>query len=241
MTDANLLLLGTAATIGLFHTLVGVDHTLPFIVLARSQKWSLKKLWWVTGLCGLGHILSSVVIGTVGIGLGVALDRLEWLEATRGGLAARLLIGFGLAYMVWGLVRGRRAHRHSHLHHHDDGTVHVHVHDHDNEHVHVHGAARMATTTKAVTVLGLFVVFVLGPCEALIPMLLAPAFERSWTVVVGVVLVFGGATLATMLGVVTVGWYGLRWRGLAFLERHVHAAAGLAIASSGLAIELLGI
>lgn len=241
MTDANLLLLGTAATIGLFHTLVGVDHTLPFIVLARSQKWTLRKLWWVTGLCGLGHLLSSVIIGTVGIGLGVALDRLEWLEATRGGLAARLLIGFGLAYMVWGLVRARRAHRHSHLHHHDDGTVHVHVHDHEEEHVHVHGAARMNGAAKTITVLGLFVVFVLGPCEALIPLLLAPAFERSWAVVVGVVLVFGGATVLTMLGVVTVGWYGLRWRGFSFLERHVHAVAGFAIASSGLAIELLGI
>jgi len=241
MTNANLLLLGTAASIGTFHTLVGVDHTLPFIVLARSQGWSLRKLWVVTGLCGLGHILSSVVIGTVGIGLGVALDRLAWLEAARGGLAARLLIGFGLAYMIWGLIRGRRAHRHSHLHHHDDGTVHVHVHDHEQEHLHVHNAAKMKGAAKTVTVLGLFVVFVLGPCEALIPMLLAPAFERSWPVVAAVAAVFGMATLVTMLVVVTIGWYGMRWRGLSFLERHMHAVAGFAIASSGLAIELLGI
>jgi nickel/cobalt transporter (NicO) family protein len=241
MTDANIILLGTAASIGLFHTLVGVDHTLPFIVLARSQKWSLRKLWWVTGLCGLGHLLSSVLIGTIGIGLGVALDRLEWLEATRGGLAARLLIGFGLAYMIWGLVKSARAHRHSHVHHHDDGTVHLHEHDHEQQHVHVHGEKRMTTTAKTATVMGLFVVFILGPCEALIPMLLAPAFERSWFVVAGVVLTFGGATLATMLTVVTVGWYGMRWRGMAVLERHLHAVAGFAIAASGLAIELLGV
>ena len=65
MDDASLILLGTAASIGFGHTLVGVDHSLPFVVLARSQQWSLKKTWAVTGLCGVAHVGSSVLIGSV--------------------------------------------------------------------------------------------------------------------------------------------------------------------------------
>jgi hypothetical protein len=72
-------------------------------------------------------------------------------------------------------------------------------------------------------------------------MLMAPAIEHSWLTVAGVVVVFGAATLLTMLTLVTIGYYGLRWRGFRGLERHMHAMAGFAIAASGLAIELLGI
>ena len=72
-------------------------------------------------------------------------------------------------------------------------------------------------------------------------MLMAPAFDHSWATVVMVCVVFGAATLATMLGLVTVGYVGMRWRGFALLERHLHAASGFAIAASGVAIELLSI
>ena len=93
--------------------------------------------------------------------------------------------------------------------------------------------------------MSLFVIFVLGPCEALIPMLIVPAHAASWLLVAGVIAVFGLTTLATMLALVTVGYFslrwGLRWRGFAALERHMHVAAGFAICASGLAIELLGI
>lgn len=50
----------TAASIGLFHTLLGPDHYLPFIVMAKAGKWSLFKTAWVTFLCGIGHVGSSI-------------------------------------------------------------------------------------------------------------------------------------------------------------------------------------
>ncbi len=235
MQDAWLYLIGTAATLGFVHTLVGVDHTLPFVVLARANAWRLRKLLWVTALCGVAHVLSSVLIGGVGIALGVAVDRLEWIESVRGGMAAWLLIGFGLAYAAWGLLRQRRAARHEHVHAHDDGSVHRHEHDHLEEHVHAHEGG------STISLLGLLVVFVLGPCEVLIPMLMAPAFSHSWLVVGLVVAVFGLATLLTMLTLVMAGFYGMRWRGFRGVERHLHAISGFAIAGSGLAIQLLGI
>jgi sulfite exporter TauE/SafE len=237
MQHATLVLLSTAATVGFVHTLVGVDHSLPFVVLARSQRWRLAKLLWVTAACGFAHVLSSVVIGSLGIALGAALGELQLIEEARGGLAARLLIGFGLAYMIWGIYRAQRGKRHQHAHAHADGTVHVHEHDHLGEHLHAHGERSVRT----LTLLGLMVVFVLGPCEALIPMLLAPAFEHSWWLVAGVCGVFSAATLATMLVLVTIGHFGLSWKGGATFERHVHALSGFAIAMSGALIELLGV
>lgn len=241
MSEATFILLGTAASVGFLHTLIGIDHSLPFVVVGRSRGWSLGKLLRVTTLCGVAHVLSSVAIGAIGLILGIALDRMEWIESSRGGVAAWLLIGFGLAYAAWGVYRSRQAHRHSHVHVHDDGTVHTHDHDHVRDHSHMHERAGAPRRASAVTVGMLFVVFLLGPCEALIPLLMVPAAEHSWMVVAGVVAVFGAVTLATMLTLVTLGHLGLRFRASDFFERHVTTLAGLAIAISGLAVQFVGI
>ncbi|MDP6942943.1 MAG: hypothetical protein QF464_02240, partial [Myxococcota bacterium] len=117
MTDTSLqLLVTTALTIGVVHTLVGVDHTLPFIALGRARRWSLKKVLTVTALCGLAHVATSVVLGGVGIAAGLALDAMGWHQAIRGHLAAWLLIGFGLAYAAWSMVQTTRRREHSHPH-----------------------------------------------------------------------------------------------------------------------------
>ncbi len=70
------ILLTAAASIGFIHTVLGPDHYVPFIMIARARKWSLVKTGWVTFLCGLGHIGSSVLLGLIGIAFGVALNKL---------------------------------------------------------------------------------------------------------------------------------------------------------------------
>ena len=80
--------------------------------------------------------------------------------------------------------------------------------------------------------------FALGPCEALIPLMMAPSMTGDWATLAGVVLVFGGVTVTTMLAIVAVGCAGLRL-GLGWARpalRHVDAVAGLAIAASGAAV-----
>ena len=67
MTDSIIVLCGTAASIGFLHTLLGPDHYLPFVAMSRAGGWSLKKTTVVTVLCGMGHVLSSVVLGFIGI------------------------------------------------------------------------------------------------------------------------------------------------------------------------------
>lgn len=211
------MLLGTAATVGFVHTLIGVDHSLPFVVLARARGWSLRRTLLVAGVCGLAHVGTSVVLGLVGIGFGLALEQVAWVQEIRGSMASWGLIGFGLAYMAWAVFRGR-----SHAH------AHAHTQDQD-------------ASDKSLTVWSLFILFALGPCEALFPLMMAPAWMHHWTWVVAVTTVFGAVTVATMLAAVTAGVVGLERLPLGHLERHGHALAGLAIAGSGLAIQALGI
>jgi ABC-type nickel/cobalt efflux system permease component RcnA len=232
------LLLGTAMMIAAVHTAVGVDHTLPFIALGRAQRWSLRKLLTVTALCGVGHVLSSVVLGMIGIALGTALDRLRWFESARGSLAAWLLIAFGAFFIVRSLWRSLREHTHNHHHAHADGLVHTHPHGHRHaEHMHPHFAANRS----AASVWTLFIIFAFGPCEPLIPLLMAPAALQHWWWVVLIAALFGAVTIAVMVVLVTVGYLGLSQFRLGALERHAELFAGLAIAGSGAVIQALGL
>jgi ABC-type nickel/cobalt efflux system permease component RcnA len=244
----NVLVL-TAATLGLTHTLIGPDHYLPFIVLGRAEGWPLRKALLWTVICGVAHVLSSVILGLVGVALGIAVSRLESFEGIRGTLASYALIGFGLLYFAWGLWRARRGGGHSHLHRHTDGTVHAHPHQHDEQpqreqtptHADLSHEEPDHVTAHRRTVWALFIVFALGPCEPLIPLLMIPASEHSVWGVVLVAGVFGGVTVVTMSMMVALGLLGLKSLRFKSLERYVHAMAGLTLFVSGVLIQLLGI
>lgn len=236
MNNGLLVLYITAASIGFIHTVFGPDHYLPFIVMSRARNWSMPKTALITFLCGVGHIMSSVVIGLVGIIFGIAVMKLEALEAFRGNLAAWALIGFGFMYFVWGIHKAIRNKPHSHTHTHEDLTVHSHGHSHAGEHAHVHEAKK-----KNITPWILFTIFVLGPCEPLIPILMYPAAKSSILGLVMVTLVFGSVTIMTMLTIVMASAWGISFAPLGKLERYTHALAGGAICLSGLAIQFLGL
>lgn len=101
MDQELMVIAATAASLGFIHTLIGPDHYLPFIVMARARGWSRMKTIWITFFSGLGHILSSILLGLIGIALGIVITKLEWVESIRGDIAAWLLIAFGLAYTIW--------------------------------------------------------------------------------------------------------------------------------------------
>jgi sulfite exporter TauE/SafE len=231
-TELNALIV-TAASIGFFHTILGPDHYLPFVMMSWSRKWSTAKTTLITFLCGLGHIGSSVVLGLIGVSLGLAVKRLEVVESTRGNVAAWLLIAFGLVYFVWGLRRAYRSQPHSHSHSHTDEGAHAHVHSHHIEHSHVHDASAAPWP--------LFVIFVFGPCEPLIPVLMYPAAKNSVFGLIVVTCVFGTVTIATMLGAVLLARVGVNFTRLARLQRYSHVIAGATICLCGLAIQFLGL
>jgi nickel/cobalt exporter len=231
-----LVLAGTAATIGFVHTILGPDHYVPFIALSKARGWSAARTLAITAACGAGHVLSSVVLGFVGIAIGVALFRLEAIEAFRGEIAAWFLIAFGFTYFVWGLHRALRRRPHEHEHGHLGGTVHSHEHAHTGEHSPPH-ASRAGSLTPWV----LFLIFIFGPCEPLIPLVMFPAAKGNMLDVAVVASVFGVATIGTMLGVVMAAYRGLSFVRVGGIERYAHALAGLTIFLSGGAITLLGL
>jgi len=77
----------------------------------------------------------------------------------------------------------------------------------------------------------LFIVFVFGPCEVLIPLLMAPAAAFDWTGVAMVTLAFSVATLTTMLVMVSALYHGLSLIkiNMAGVQRWSHALAGLVL------------
>jgi hypothetical protein len=233
------ILLGTAAGLAFVHTAIGVDHSIPFVVLRRARGWSLGRTLSITAVCGVGHVGSSVAIGALGVALGIGVERLTWLESYRGALAGWLLIGFGLAYAGYALKRSARGKRHVHVHSHSDGTTHSHAHDHHGEHLHPHGDPGGRPATPWI----LFVLFALGPCETLVPLMMAPAMTASWGVLIGLILVFGAVTVGTMLAIVAVCSAGLELgrHSSRRILRHADAWAGLAIAASGAAVMVFGI
>jgi nickel/cobalt exporter len=230
-------LLVTAASIALFHTVLGPDHYLPFVVMARAAKWSVPKTVWVTLLCGLGHVGSSVLLGLLGVAFGLAISSLEAVERVRGDIAAWLLTGFGLVYFIWGLRRAFRQRPHHDLHLHENGLAHAHLHAHSGDHLHVHLTDRPATLTPWI----LFVIFVFGPCEPLIPLLIYPAAQHHFRAVALVSGVFAAVTIATMLAIVLLGVVGMSAVPWKKLQPYSHATAGAAIFLCGLAILLLGL
>ena len=237
MNSSLVVIAGTAAALGFVHTLIGPDHYLPFIVISRARGWRLPKTLFISFLCGLGHVLSSVILGLLGVALGIAVFRLESVEAARGGIAAWGLIAFGFVYFVWGLRRALKNKPHAHAHHHADGEEHTHVHSHKSAHVHVHAEGEKVNITPWI----LFTIFVFGPCEPLIPLVMFPAAKHNMAGVVLVAVIFGTVTILTMLTIIGLASWGVSFIRLGKLERYVHALAGAIIFVSGLSVQFLGL
>lgn len=237
MSEHLTVLAMTAASLGFLHTLFGPDHYLPFVVMSKARGWSRSRTLGITALCGLGHVLSSVVLGAVGIAAGLAVSRMEGIEGVRGDLAAWALIAVGFVYAAWGLKQAFRDRPHAHAHAHAGGVEHEHVHNHHQAHTHAHLGKDAADVTPWV----LFTVFVLGPCEPLIPLLMVPAAQQSMFGVIVVTAIFSAATILTMLGTVSLGLAGVDRLPMAQLERFSHAIAGATIGLCGVGIVFLGL
>jgi len=250
MIDGAVILYATAASVAFVHTVLGPDHYLPFVAMSRAGGWSLRKTVLITLLSGLGHVLSSVVLGLIGIAFGIAVFKLDGIERFRGDLASWLLIAFGLVYFLWGVRRAIRNQPHSHFHAHADGVIHAHEHTHHADHVHVHDVSESAAratghhastptcdSAPSLTPWILFTIFIFGPCEPLIPILMyAAAKGTAWTVV-GVTIVFGVSTLATMTMMVLSARYVVGLTPLPRLHRFGHAVAGLVVLACGAAVQ----
>lgn len=205
----------TALTTAIVHTVAGPDHYLPFIAIAKARDYSLKKTLAWTFVCGLGHIGSALLIALAFIYFShwLSASRFTWLEDNRSDLAAYTMIGLGAAYLLWAL-------RHRLLH--KKGMAHSHF--------------PKGAQNKNITVWVLFIIFVLGPCEALLPILTASSVIGSSAAVISSTIVFSVATIATMTIAVSSGLLGLKILPLSGFEKYAHEIAGTTIMACGAAI-----
>ncbi|MCX6267780.1 MAG: sulfite exporter TauE/SafE family protein [Bacteroidetes bacterium] len=237
MTNEFMLLLLTAISVAFIHTLSGPDHYLPFIVISKARNWSMRKTSWFTVLCGLGHVGSSIVLGFVGIAFGLALSKLELFESARGSFISWLFTAFGMVYLVWAVYRILRGRQHSHKHFHHNGSEHLHVHNHHSDHLHVHDEKGKANITPWI----LFTIFVFGPCEPLIPIVMFPAVKHNYFELIVVTGAFSIVTIFTMLAVVMIASYGIKFLPMKILEKYSHVMAGTTILLCGLGMIFLGL
>ncbi len=165
--------LSIAAVAAVTHTLLGPDHYAPLTAFAKAHHWTRKKTVWMTSLCGLGHIVSSIVLGGIGVFLNFSLRKWQIINSLRQEIAAWLWITAGLFYLVWAVKeRYRRA----------------------------HGFNALPYEAKAGARGWLFfVIFVLGPCEPLMLLMQHPIARDSLSVGTVVVGVFGIVTILTMV------------------------------------------
>ena len=87
----------------------------------------------------------------------------------------------------------------------------------------------------------IFIIFILGPCEPLIPLLMYPAAKASTGGVLLVTLVFGLVTIATMLLAVACSYAGLQKIRFRRLEHYGHAMAGATLSACGASMLFLGL
>lgn len=238
-------LLLAAAGIAATHTLLGPDHYLPFLMLARARGWSRSRAVAISTLCGAGHVLSSIALGAIGLLLGLAVRSLERTEQARGDVAAWALVAFGAAYALWGTRRALREARGLRVHEHA-GQVHLHDFAHRG---HGHATAGSGGTQEEALAGGrssagfwaLFIIFILGPCEPLIPLFIVPASRGRWGLACLTAALFGLVTVACMAILTYAGVSGLSRLRLAPLEKWADSLAGAAIAASGIMIVALGL
>ena len=212
--ETTLIALITAAILdGLIHTIAGPDHYLPFVALSKSRNYGWFKTFLWTTLCGLGHVGSALLLaaGFLFISDLLSETQFEWLETWRGDLAAYALIGMGAAVILHALHR-RWKHRA------------------ETEHAHNHNNGKLSYWV-------VFIIFVLGPCEALLPLLTASAVLGPASVIL-VTLVFTVTTLLTMLAAVFICRYGLNQFRLPWMEKYAAELAGATVMLCGFAICL---
>jgi sulfite exporter TauE/SafE len=202
-------LLFAVIPLAFFHTIVCADHYIPFIAMGKSNGWTIKKTLMVTALCGTGHIVSSALLGLIGIVLSLGASNLTGIQNLRGDLAVWFLIIFGLGYMAYGILKAIK------------NTPHT------------HGKASKKT------VLGLLIVFAFLPCEPMVPIIMFPAFTDGGAAgLIAVTLTYTFFTIATMVSMTYIGSKGLKMVKLKKLERYAHALAGFAVFTCGVAVML---
>ncbi|MFE2959592.1 hypothetical protein [Nocardia tengchongensis] len=201
-------LLAAGAGVGFGHAVLP-DHWVPLAVIARTQRYPLRRVLRLSTLAGLAHVAFSLILGAIVIGVGLQFR--STVERHENLIVGGLLIATGVVFAVLELLG----------HSHDDHGGHSHGHRHDHDHTdHDHGAGRdvigtvqVATThdhehnRSAVTRLLAFAIpfgAAASPDLTILPVFLA-ASAVGITTAAGTLVAFSLVTLGTIVGLTLLG------------------------------------
>ncbi len=185
----------TGLTVAVLHAAMPT-HWLPFVLAAKAQKWTYKKVLTILSIAGLGHVMTTTLLGAAIVWFGIRVT--ESLGQIFIVVASLSIFLFGLYY----IVQYFRGHRHSHCRH-----DHPHVHDYNK------------TAKDGWAILSLLALLTFSPCESFLPVYMS-AWNTGWHgfFVLSGVLAIG--TLLSMILFTSIAFFSLKQIRLQFLENH---------------------
>ncbi len=241
MNSASALLLA-AAGVGFGHAVLP-DHWAPLAVLGRTSREPLGRTVRRSLAAAGTHVALSLVLGAVLIVVGLRFRStvVRYEDLVVGGL----LVATGAVFLVLELAgRGHgHPHPHGHSHGHDHGHEHApqqdaaHEHPHPHAHPHPHPAPGRARGLAFVAVpFGAAA----SPDLTILPVFLA-ASALGGATAFGSLLVFGLATVATMVGLTVAATLGAARLTAPWIERRANlvTAGVLLLLGGAIAVGLL--
>jgi nickel/cobalt exporter len=229
MISESLLITSSAASLGFFHTIMGPDHYLPFVAMARTNGWSGYKTAGYVTLCGISHVLGTLLIGLIALVVGFAFFKVESIQMVRGNFAGWFLLFFGAIYFVWGMNWALQKTKIKKF------KVESGVFEKKNLSI------KQNSNLNRTAPFALFLFFILGPCEPLLPLLALGADDSQFFTSFLVISAFCLTTVLTMLLCVMIFYYGIsRFSFFLKMENYMHATTGLVIFVCGFGIQFLG-
>ena len=200
-----------AISIAAVHSLAP-DHWLPLVAVARSAKWSERKLTFFAALAALLHVVGSLLFAGIAIWLyGKAFEG-SGFEDFRGTVAIWLLFGFGCVYALWGLKEARSSHA---------------------------GDTKLLVDAFIKRRVGvLLIIMVFGAGDPIVPIMFG-AYEHGIDHTLIVCGAYVAVLLAMIVIQSVLAYRGIRLIKSDWFERYSHSLSGVAIALTALGIYFL--
>lgn len=207
-------ILVAAISLATLHALIP-SHWLAFVLVARSQRWTVTRALTVTSLAGAGHIVVTTVlgIGIAALGKGASEVIPHEMEHTAASILLILLGGWYVLPTLLG-----RPHRHLH------GEPHHHGGEIDHEEPRPPGLSER-TRIAAAPIGALVLSMTLSPCLDFLPIYVA-ASTLSWVMIAVISFLLAAITVGLMLVLVWLGFHGLSKLKLTWLDRYEPVAVG---------------
>jgi nickel/cobalt exporter len=203
----------TGLTVSILHAALPT-HWLPFVLAGRTQKWSYGRTISILMIAGMGHILTTSLIGAGVVWLGLQLN--ENFQQIMTIIAAVSVCLFGM----YNVIQHFRGIKHSHC-------------DHTQPHHHDY----KINSKDGWAILSLLSLLTFSPCESFLPIYVS-AWRTGWAGFGALTAVLGIGTLLAMLCFTTLFYVTLKQIKMTWLENNEKLIMGIILIGLSVVIYL---